>query len=245
MLVTVERRDVGTDKMLVIPSSTRVGEQISSILDQSEELGSIGEQFIGEVSSKEKPEGHLDVVAEVKDWEKSESPPSGEFVLKWRDMSPFFPSTLLEDLPNRVIDCKNDIRIDLDIKRVIDTHSENEYIFDDSGKLIPESQSQESYSDSHKNEISPAYVSSVVDNLTNNAKQTSKASECRKYLKEIQDTLKESDINGKVYDNILEDLEILINRVESNNLPDNLDDERVGEIDDIAHRIKRLCQRKS
>lgn len=89
----------------------------------------------------------------------------------------------------------------------------------------------------------PAYVASVTDTLTTKAEQTSKASECNKYLNELRDTLKESDLEGETYDDILEELDTIIYRVESEGFSEDLDDKKVQQIEDISHRIKRLCQR--
>lgn len=96
-----------------------------------------------------------------------------------------------------------------------------------------------------KNSTNPAYVASVADNLTNNAQQTSSASKCAKYLKELRDVLVESDLDGETYEDIMDQLDKLIVRVDSEGFADELDETRVRQIKDIAHRIERMCQRQS
>lgn len=89
------------------------------------------------------------------------------------------------------------------------------------------------------------YIASVADNLRTNAKQTSSASECVKYLNELRDALVESDLEGVVYEDVMDKIDKLVERVDSEGFPDEFDETRVRQIEDVAHRIERMCQRQS
>lgn len=96
-----------------------------------------------------------------------------------------------------------------------------------------------------KDSPTPAYVAAVADDLSTRAKRDGSVADCSKHLNELRDALLESRLGGRVYEEILEDLEALVQRIEEESLPDDLDETRVREITDIAHRAKRLCQRRS
>jgi hypothetical protein len=96
-----------------------------------------------------------------------------------------------------------------------------------------------------RQDSNPAYVSSVADHLTTKANQCSNPSECTKYLKELRDILVESDFTGPQHDNILDDLEEHIYYFEHTTFDDDLYDEKIRQIEDISHRIDRMCARNS
>lgn len=93
--------------------------------------------------------------------------------------------------------------------------------------------------------ISPEYVSTVAELIEIQVRQSPKASECSKHLKELQDILRESELRGQIYEEILETLSSLIARVDNERLSDELDDTRVRQIENVTHRIKKLVQRQT
>ena len=57
--------------------------------------------------------------------------------------------------------------------------------------------------------------------------------------------LVESELEGEVYNDVMDQLDKLIQRVDSEGFADELDNTRVRQIEDVVHRIERMCQRQS
>jgi hypothetical protein len=97
-----------------------------------------------------------------------------------------------------------------------------------------------------RNSMWSAYVASVAENLEVTAQRTASASECSKYLKDLRDTLVDSELNGDTYDDILSELNKLLQRFNMDGSAqdfDDLDATRIQQIEDVCHRVTRLCQR--
>jgi hypothetical protein len=94
----------------------------------------------------------------------------------------------------------------------------------------------------------PAYVASVAETVRTSIRQSDDPGDFRRHLYELRDTLRESSLEGGLYEELLEQLEGHIDRLyldtstHETGLPvDGGERQRI--LDDL-HRIERFCQRR-